>query len=64
MLTPAELRELSRSYRKTAETTANPHFKRYLASHALALAQLAENIERREAPNEVPATRSAAPVPT
>jgi hypothetical protein len=46
--TPAELREQSRLYRQAAEKETTVEFKRRLASHALALAQLAEKIERDE----------------
>jgi hypothetical protein len=46
MLTPAELRDQSRVYRDASVKEAAPEFKRRLASHALALAQLAERIER------------------
>jgi hypothetical protein len=43
---PAELREKSRLYREAAEKETDPHLKRGLANDALALAQLAEMIER------------------
>ena len=46
MLTPAELRERSRLYREASAKESEPEFKRRLASHALALAQLAERVER------------------
>jgi len=46
MLTPAELRHNSRVFRHSAMSEDNPHLKLRLASHALALAQLAEAIER------------------
>jgi signal transduction histidine kinase len=46
--TPAELRENSRSARQMAVKEADPYFKRMWASHALALDQLAEKIERGE----------------
>lgn len=46
MLTPAELREQSRLYREASAKESVPEFKRRFASHALALAQLAERIER------------------
>jgi len=49
MSTPAELRELSRRSREAAAKEKTPQIKRGLASHALALAQLAERIERKEA---------------
>jgi hypothetical protein len=48
MPTPAQLRDGSRLCVQAAEKEATPEIKRRLASHALALAQLAENIERRE----------------
>ncbi|MGO8915493.1 MAG: hypothetical protein ACLQJR_06255 [Stellaceae bacterium] len=46
LLTPAELREQSDLYRQAAEKEATLEIKRRLASHALALAQLAERIKR------------------
>lgn len=46
---PAELREESRLYRQVARKEATPHLKQMLASHALALAELAERMERKEA---------------
>jgi hypothetical protein len=46
LLTPAELRERSQLYRQAAERETTPEIKRRLASHALALAELAERIER------------------
>lgn len=49
MPTPAELRERSRFYRRMAGKETEPHLKRHLAAHALALAQLAEKIERDDA---------------
>jgi hypothetical protein len=49
MLTPAELRHNSRVFRHSAMSEDNPRLKLRLASHALALAQLAEAIEREEA---------------
>jgi hypothetical protein len=48
MPTPAQLREASQLYCQAAETEATPEIGRRLASHALALTQLAEVIERRE----------------
>jgi hypothetical protein len=48
MPTPSQLREASRLYRQAAEDEAAPEIGRRLASHALALIQLAEVIERRE----------------
>jgi hypothetical protein len=45
---PAELREQSRLYRRAAEIETAIAIKRRLTSHALALAQLAEKIERQE----------------
>jgi hypothetical protein len=47
MPTPAQLLEASRTYFRAAEKEATPEIKRRLASHALALAQLAEETERR-----------------
>ena len=44
--TSAELREQSRQYREIAEKEITVAIKQRLASHALALAQLAEKIER------------------
>jgi hypothetical protein len=49
MMTPTELRDEARLYRQAAAEESEPHLKRRLASHALALAQLAEMIERDEA---------------
>ena len=46
MPTPVELREASRLTRLAAVKESDPHLKRRLASHALALAQLAEQMER------------------
>jgi hypothetical protein len=46
ILTPAQLPEHSRSARQIAATEADPCLKRLWASYALALAQLAEQIER------------------
>lgn len=45
MLIPADLREQARRYREAAVDERTPPLKRYLANHALALAQLAERIE-------------------
>jgi hypothetical protein len=47
--TPAEWREESRLYRQIAKTEATPHLKQRVFRHALALAELAERIEREEA---------------
>jgi hypothetical protein len=44
--TPGELREHSRHYREAARRCDDPAAKRRLAAYALALAQLAEAIER------------------
>ena len=52
MPTPAELREQSRLYRKATDKEITLAIKRRLASHALALAELAEKIERDEAARE------------
>ena len=49
MIDAAELREQARRYRQTANHETTPQLKQMLASHALALAQLAERVERREA---------------
>jgi hypothetical protein len=48
MPTPAELREQSHQYREIAERESALAIKRSLVSHALALAQLAEKIERED----------------
>jgi hypothetical protein len=48
MPTPAELREASRQAREAATKETAPHLKQTLASHAFALAQLAEKLEREE----------------
>ena len=58
--TPRELRENSRSARQMATEETDPYFKRRWASHAFALAQLAEKVERsegavREADDTMPA---------
>lgn len=45
-LRPAKLRELSQLYRQAAKKEATLEIKRRLASHALALAELAERIAR------------------
>jgi len=49
MPTPTECREGSRLFREAAGRETEPHLKHGLAGHALALAQLAEKIEREEA---------------
>lgn len=46
MATSVELREEARLYREAAVDEPTPALKLYLARHALALAQLAEQIER------------------
>ena len=46
MPSPAELRQTSRSFEWVAEQECDPHLKQRLANHALALARLAEKIER------------------
>ena len=51
-LLPVELREQSRLYREAAENETNLYLSRTLASHALALAELAEKIERDESVRE------------
>jgi len=48
MIDAAELREQARRYRQTANHETTPQLKQMLASHALALAQLAEKLERAE----------------
>ena len=53
MPTLARLREASRLYRRAAEDEATLEVKRLLASHAFALAQLAEAIERRQGIDDV-----------
>jgi len=47
MLTPAELREIARRFRSKGEKESDIYLKRRLAGHALALAQLAEKVERQ-----------------
>ena len=49
MATATELREESRIYREAAADESTPALKLYLARHALALAQLAERLERARA---------------
>jgi rubrerythrin len=46
--TPSELRKVSCHYRQAAEKEITREIKRGLAGHAFALAQLAEQMERRE----------------
>ena len=46
MRTPAQLRKDCRSTIRAAKREPDPHLKRLMARHALALAQLAEKIER------------------
>jgi hypothetical protein len=46
MLTPAELREGSRRASELALNETTPHLRQALATHALALAALAEKLER------------------
>jgi hypothetical protein len=48
MLTVNELREQAQRFLEAVDKESNTHLKRRLAGHALALAQLAETIERRE----------------
>ena len=48
---PAALRELSRRYKQEAKSEIDPHLRQSLASHAFALAQLAEKIEGELAEN-------------
>jgi hypothetical protein len=48
MPTPGELREDARRYKRAARDEATPEIKIRLVSHAFALAQLAEKIERKE----------------
>jgi hypothetical protein len=52
MLTPMELRGQSRIYQEESANETMPEIKRRLANHALALALLAEKIEREEAERE------------
>jgi len=52
MPTPAQLREASRLYREAAKKEAVPETRQCLANQALAFAQLAEAIERREQTDE------------
>ena len=60
MATPAELREQARLYRLAVEDESTPAIKVRLASHAFALAQLAEAIERRARYQRVDGFASAA----
>jgi hypothetical protein len=53
MPAPAHLWEQSRLYRQAAEEEPTPEIKQRLASHAHALAQLAESIEMRERRDQV-----------
>jgi hypothetical protein len=61
MLTPAELREGSRRAREVALTETTPHLRQALAAHALALAALAERLEREfcEAADATPDIKAA-----
>lgn len=56
--TPDQLREHSLSCRRAAQAESRPERRRLLARHALALAQLAEQIER-EQPVATPAILAA-----
>jgi hypothetical protein len=57
--TPVELREQSRLFRKAANGAVNLAAKRRLAAYALAVAQIAEKIERDQVPGEpVPAIKA------
>jgi len=47
LVNSSNLREQSRVYRAAAKMEATLRLRRYLASHALALAQLAEKIDRK-----------------
>jgi hypothetical protein len=47
MPTPAQLLAASLAYCRAAENEATPETRRRLAGHALALARLAEEIDRR-----------------
>jgi hypothetical protein len=58
--TPAELREDSRIARQIARKEADAGLKILWAEHALALAQLAEMIERRQ---KLPATQPSSTFP-
>jgi hypothetical protein len=48
ILTPAQLRDDSRLAKQIAKKKTDPHLKRAWASYALALAQLAEQIDHRD----------------
>ena len=48
MSTPAQWREASRIAREVATKETDPKMRALWASHALVLAQLAEQVERRE----------------
>jgi len=48
MPTTANLREESRLCRQAAQEESDPHVKQLWSSHALALAQRAEKIERED----------------
>ena len=48
MSTPAQWRDASRQASEAAERETSPHLKQLWANHSLALAQLADEIERRE----------------
>jgi len=54
MTVSAELRDQALHFRQIAIDESNPVLKRYARSHALALAQVAEAIEKRDRRSEVP----------
>lgn len=51
MSAPAELREQARRYGEAARKETEPETKRKLRAEALALAQLAEKVEREQQEN-------------
>jgi hypothetical protein len=59
--TPASLRNESRRYRRAAGKQTDPSLRLLLEAHALALALLAEGVERREAAHNAPTRRTAVP---
>jgi len=51
MLTPDECRELSKIFLRLAEKESEPHLKRLLEGHGIALAECAARPPREDAPS-------------
>lgn len=58
MSKPEELRIKSRQFREEADKETTPELKQLLVSHAVALCQLAEKIERDGSANYLPGSGS------